>query len=240
MGRAIEALASRSKDLEIAYRADHALPAADLPPRQGPDLSMLKQGEVDGIVDFSSSEGAIGAASSAKRLGVPIASGTTGLDEGATAALRGASGVVPVCWAPNFSIGIPLLVGAVRDLAQTLPAGWQIEIAETHHAGKRDAPSGTALRIADTWREKRGGRLVYGRQGTSGPREEDEIGLHAIRLGDVVGEHRVILGGLGETLEITHRVQDRTAFAAGCLEALRRLTRRGPGWYEWEDLLLRD
>ncbi len=239
MGRAIDALASRAHDLEVIYRSDRALPAAEPPSRQGPDLSSLQIGETDGIVDFSSREGAKEAAAAAERLEVPLVSGTTGLDEVAMAALRRASGRVPICWAPNFSVGIPLLVRSIRDLAEALPEGWQIEIAETHHAGKKDAPSGTALRIADAWRGMRGGRLVHGRSGTAGPREGDEIGIHAIRLGDVVGEHRVIVGGVGEILEITHRAQDRTAFAAGCLEALRRLVRRGPGWYEWEDLLLR-
>lgn len=240
MGRAIQSCAAAADDIEIVYLADRALAAADAPVRQGPGVADLGVGEVDGIIDFSSQEGTREAAAAAHRLRVSLVSGTTGLDEETMRLLRAASGSAPVCWAPNFSIGIPLLIGAIRNLARTLPVGWQIEIAETHHAGKQDAPSGTALRIAEAWREVRDGHLVHGRHGKPGPRDAGEIGMHAIRLGDVVGEHRAMLGGAGEILEITHRVQDRTAFAAGCIEALRRLTRRGPGWYEWEDLLSRD
>jgi len=240
MGRAVEAAAAVALDLKVVYRSDRAFEAAEAPSRQGSSLASLQEGEIDGIIDFSSREGTLDAAAAARRLKACLVSGTTGLDAESLATLREASLATAVCWAPNFSIGIPLLIRTVRDLARALPAGWQVEIAETHHAGKRDAPSGTALRIAEAWRERRPGRLVHGRQGTPGPREGDEIGLHAIRLGDVVGEHRVILGGSGEMIEITHRVQDRAAFAVGCLEAMRRLVGRGPGWYEWEDLLSRD
>jgi len=240
MGRAIECLLASAEDFELEYRADPALDTAMIPPRQGPDLCAVGAGEVAGIIDFSSSGGVIEAAGAAARLRVALVSGTTGIDDAARVALRAAAEVTPVCWSPNFSLGIPLLTAIVRDLARRLPAEWQIEIAETHHAAKRDAPSGTALRLADAWSSGRGGRLVHGREGAAGPRTSDEIGIHAIRLGEVVGEHRVLLGGAGEVLECLHRVQDRTAFATGALEALRRLMRRGPGWYEWEDLLARD
>jgi 4-hydroxy-tetrahydrodipicolinate reductase len=148
-----------------------------------------------------------------------------------------ASTEIPICWAPNFSTGVPILVHALRETAGRLPETWQIEIVEAHHTAKRDAPSGTALRLGETWRDARGGRFVHGREGLAGPRAPEEIGLHAVRLGTVVGEHRILLGGVGETIELTHRVQDRAAFASGAVEALRRLLDRQPGLYEWDGLL---
>lgn len=234
MGGAVEKVVAASADLIVVFRADPAL-ATGL--GTGPDLSSLAPGSVAGIIDFTSVSGVIESARHAARLGCPLVSGTTGLDDAARASLQAAAEQVPVCWSPNFSVGIPLLARALREAARKLPAGWQIEITEIHHDGKKDAPSGTALRLAEVWRTERGGRLVHGRDGMVGPREIGEIGVHALRIGDVVGEHRVLLGAPGETLEAIHRVQDRTAFAAGCVEALRRLLRQGPGWYAWEDLL---
>jgi 4-hydroxy-tetrahydrodipicolinate reductase len=234
MGGAIERVVTASADLTLAFRADRALPPS---PDGGPDLSALAPGSVAGIVDFTSNTGVKESAAHAIRIGCPLVSGTTGLDDAARASLAAAAESVPVCWSPNFSIGIPLLTRALREAARRLPVGWQVEITEVHHGGKKDAPSGTALRLAEVWKEQRGGRLVHGREGMVGPREGGEIGIHALRIGDVVGEHRILLGAPGETLEAIHRVQDRTAFAAGCVEALRRLLRQGPGWYAWEDLL---
>jgi 4-hydroxy-tetrahydrodipicolinate reductase len=237
MGAAVERAIGASSDFELVHRADRSLaPGAGA----GPDLSTVAAGFVSGIIDFTSAQGAAEAAVQAVRIGCPLVSGSTGLDVAARGALEDASRLVPVCWSPNFSLGIPLLVRALRAAARALPEGCQMEIAEIHHSGKRDAPSGTALRLADTWKAQRGGRLVHGRQGMVGPREDDEIGMHALRIGDVVGEHRILLGVPGEMLEAIHRVQDRTAFAAGSLEALRRLMRQGPGWFEWEELLCGD
>lgn len=237
MGQAVARAITDDPDFSIGYRIDRSLTAG---PSEGPDLAIVGKGTVAAIVDFTSSAGARQAAEHAERIGCALVSGSTGLDEPARAALERAARSVPVCWAANYSIGIPLLMRALREAATRLPGGWQIEITEVHHSGKRDAPSGTALRLAETWKETRGGRFVHGREGLTGPREPDEIGLHALRIGDVIGEHRILVGGAGETIEAIHRVQDRTAFASGCLEALRRLLRQGPGWYGWEDLLCGD
>ncbi len=237
MGSAVTQALSRSADLTLVFRADRSLSAAPGPPRSAPDLSSLAREEASGIIDFSSVAGMIEAAAAARRTGCALVSGTTGVDDMARHALRDASRDVPVCWSPNFSVGVAVLLRALADAAKGLPAGWQLEIAETHHAGKRDAPSGTALRLAEAWRRERGGRFVCGREGNVGPRDPEEVGIHALRIGDVVGEHRVLFGGEGEILEYVHRVQDRAAFAAGCVEALRRLLRQGPGFYEWSELL---
>ncbi|MDM7913855.1 MAG: 4-hydroxy-tetrahydrodipicolinate reductase, partial [Candidatus Eisenbacteria bacterium] len=231
MGRAIQAVLAASDDLTLAFRADRSTGLQETGAELDAQLDPLVPGQVAGILDFSSDEGTRHAAASALRLGCPLVSGTTGLSEETFQEMRAASASVAVCWAPNFSVGVPLVRSALADAARSAPADWQLEIAEIHHSGKKDAPSGTALRFAQGWREVRGGRIVTGRQGAAGPRGADEIGVFAMRLGDVVGEHRILLGGRGETLEIVHRVQDRTAFAAGCVEALRRLLRKGPGWY---------
>jgi 4-hydroxy-tetrahydrodipicolinate reductase len=216
MGLLVEKALSQAADFELSVRADPALKESPGPPRSTRSLSSLQPGEVAGVIDFSS---------------------TTGLTESDRATLGKASREIRVCWAPNFSVGVPLLVRALRAVSEMLPQGWGLEIVDIHHDRKRDAPSGTALQLAETWRTKRGGRLIHGREGMIGPRESGEIGLHALRLGDVVGEHRILLGGPGETLEAVHRVGDRGAFVNGSVEALRRLLRRGPGLYEWEDLL---
>lgn len=239
MGKEVAAAIGRSTDCRLLYAADPSFNPGSTPILFGPDLNSLEPGSVDGIIDFSSPGGAAHAAEAAVRLRCALATGTTGLDLEAMGKLKEAARSVPVCWSPNFSLGIPLLAAALREAARTLPGEWQIEIAEVHHAQKKDAPSGTALRLAEVWRGERGGRLVHGREGSIGPRSGNEIGLHALRLGGVVGEHRVLLGAGGETIEVVHRMQDRSAFAAGSIEALRRLVREGPGWHEWEALLLR-
>ncbi len=240
MGRMVEEQLGRADDFILHCRVDRSLSLEAGPPRSAPALDAIQLGEIEGIIDFSAASGAALAAKGAARLGCALVSGTTAMDAAGFEALDAAARIVPVCWSPNFSMGIPLLAAALHDAARRLPREWQLEIAEVHHAAKRDAPSGTALRLAEIWREARGGRLVHGRQGDAGPRDSEEIGVHALRLGDVVGEHRVLLGGRGETLEFIHRMQDRTAFAMGSIEALRRLLRQGPGRYEWSDLLCLD
>ena len=240
MGEAVERALASAPDCSLVYRSDPLLQPDSGPPRSAIDLSGLVPGEVAGIIDFSLPEATGLAIDAARRLRCALVSGTTGLDQSTREAMREASREIPICWAPNFSTGVPILVHALRETAARLPAPWQIEIVEAHHKAKRDAPSGTALRLAETWREVQGGRFVHGREGKVGPREHEEIGLHAVRLGDVIGEHRVLLGGVGETVELTHRVQDRAAFASGSVEALRRLLDRQPGLYEWDDLLCGD
>lgn len=224
-------------DWSLVYRSDPLLEPDPGPPRAAPDLSGLAEGEIAGIIDFSLPEATAHAVETARRLRCVLVSGTTGLHPSTREAMQEASREIAVCWAPNFSTGVPILARALRETAELLPETWQVEIVEAHHKAKRDAPSGTALRFGEIWKDARGGRFVHGREGQVGPREAEEIGLHAVRLGTVVGEHRILLGGVGETIELTHRVQDRTAFASGSVEALRRLLDRQPGLYEWDELL---
>jgi 4-hydroxy-tetrahydrodipicolinate reductase len=116
-----------------------------------------------------------------------------------------------------------------------LPADWELEIVESHHAAKLDAPSGTAKALGEAWTAVRGGEFIFGRSGFPGPRPPKEVGIHAVRLPGGVGEHRVLLGAMAECLELTHRVADRSVFAAGALTALRWLAAKPAGLYSLRD-----
>jgi 4-hydroxy-tetrahydrodipicolinate reductase len=146
---------------------------------------------------------------------------------------------VPVLWEANMSVGVHVLVALVRDAVAALGPGFDIEIVETHHAKKVDAPSGTALLLADAARDARegGAPLAHGRSGRPGPRPGTEIGVHAVRGGDVIGDHTVHLLGGGERLELTHRATSRDVFALGALHAARWIVGKGAGVYTMRDVL---
>jgi len=168
----------------------------------------------------------------------PVVIGTTGLSEAQLAEVEEAAKGVPIVLAPNMSVGVNLLREVVRELSGRL--GYDVEIVESHHRNKVDAPSGTALLLARAAAEGRGSELdevaVYGREGRS-PRQEDEIGIHALRGGAVVGEHRVIFYGQGEEVEVIHRALSRRTFAAGALRAARFVATAEPGLYSMRDVL---
>lgn len=171
--------------------------------------------------------------------GKPHVIGTTGLSDEQRAEVEEAAKSVPVVLAPNMSIGINLLREVVWDLAGKL-AGYDVEVIEAHHRNKKDAPSGTALLLARAAAEGRGQDLddvaVYGREGVS-PRQEGEIGIHALRGGAVVGEHRLVFYGPGEEVEVIHRALSRRTFAAGALRAARFVAGVEPGLYGMKDVL---
>jgi 4-hydroxy-tetrahydrodipicolinate reductase len=173
--------------------------------------------------------------------GVALVSGTTGLAEPDRAALRTAAERVPVVWAPNMSIGVNLLLRLAREAAARLDESWDVEICETHHRDKIDAPSGTARALLDAVCDARGddplGAATYGRFGHCGPRESGEVGVHALRLGGNVGEHAVHFASAGETLTLHHRAQSRDIFAAGALRAAHWVVGRPPGLYSMSDVL---
>ncbi|OYR59064.1 4-hydroxy-tetrahydrodipicolinate reductase [Halorubrum halodurans] len=197
----------------------------------------------DVLVDFTGPESAVEYAETAAEAGVAIVTGTTGFDAGETARLRAASEAVPLLRASNFARGVAALRRAVREAVAAVP-GYDVEVTETHHDGKRDAPSGTARTLLDDVagvREELAGsdaldRRVHGREGDA-PRSPGEIGVHARRAGDVTGEHEVLLAGNRETLSLTHRAGDRGVFAEGALDAAAWLAGRDPGWYEFDDVL---
>jgi len=150
--------------------------------------------------------------------------------------VRAASESVPALKAANFARGVQALLDVVGEAVADLP-GYDVELVETHHNGKRDAPSGTAKRIlAEIEAGRETGERVHGREGEA-PRQAGEIGVHALRAGDVTGEHEVLLAGNHEEVRLTHRAESRGVFAAGALDAAVWLADRDPGWYDFAAVL---
>ncbi len=172
----------------------------------------------------------------------PLVSGTTGLSETQQAALQAAAACVPVVWAPNMSVGVNLLLELVADLAAQLGDEWDVEICEAHHRRKVDAPSGTARALLEAvcrGRKRTSGDVaVHGRVGDCGPRPAGQVGVHALRMGAIVGEHEVHFTSDAEALTLGHRAFARETFAAGALRAARWLSGRSPGLYSMRDVLI--
>lgn len=167
--------------------------------------------------------------------------GTTGLEEREIRAVKEAARHAPVLWSPNMSLGVHLLFLLAAKAAAALGPSYDVEILEAHHRHKQDAPSGTALRLAEAVAAARGQTLeaaaCYGRRGRVGPRPPGQIGLHAVRGGDIVGEHVVYFAGDGERVELVHRAAHRETFAMGALRAALWLPGRPPGLYDMKDVL---
>ena len=201
------------------------------------ELAELLDADVDALVDFTVPEASVEHAALAAEAGVPYVVGTTGFDEAGIDALRAASESTPVLKASNFARGVQALLRVVEAGVEALP-DYDIELTETHHNGKRDAPSGTANTILDVVDETREEALerVYGREGEH-PRDEREVGVHVRRAGNVRGEHELLLAGNDEVLTLTHRAESRRVFAAGAVDAAEWLSSRDAGWYEFGDIL---
>jgi 4-hydroxy-tetrahydrodipicolinate reductase len=192
----------------------------------------------DVVIDFSTARAVAPLAKAAARAGVALVVGTTAVDDAGAGAIAQAAREIPVLWAPNMSFGIEVVAEMARMAVLALGADYDVEIVETHHRHKVDAPSGTALRLADAVREARGQlNARHGREGNAGPRRDDELGVHAIRGGDVVGDHTIHLLGPGERIEITHRATQRDLFARGALRAATWLVGRSAGRYGLRDML---
>jgi 4-hydroxy-tetrahydrodipicolinate reductase len=209
----------------------------------GPEPSPLPKADV--AIDVSTAEACPGFCERAAAQGIPSVVATTGLSTEGRAALERAAERVPILVAPNLSTGVALLTRLVREAARALGTEADIEVVEAHHSRKRDAPSGTALALATAAAHARGQApaqtLRHGRAGCSpGGRPPGEIGLHAVRAGDIVGEHTVTLAFGNERLELVHRAHDRTVFARGGLRAAAFLAEGPPpGIYGPEDALAR-
>lgn len=203
----------------------------------GPDIpSGLLGAEV--VIDFSTASAVVPLLDAAKKQQVAVVSGTTNLGDAERAALTAAASKVPVMWAANMSRGVQVLAEVVAHAVKRLGLDFDVEIVETHHRRKVDAPSGTALRLARAVHEARPGlRENYGRQGEVGARPDDEMAVMALRGGDVIGDHVVHLFGPGERLELIHRATNRDLFARGALAAARQILGRAPGLYELSDIL---
>lgn len=195
---------------------------------------------LDVVVDFSTPGGFGEALAHCEANGVALVSGTTGLDAAQWARLGDAGARIPVLHAANFSLGIALLTRLLREAAAAVP-DWDLEILESHHARKTDAPSGTALALGRAAAEARGqdfdGIVTRARDGQVGPRKSRTIGFASIRAGDIVGEHTALLASAGERVELSHRATDRMIFARGALAAAAWLAGRRPGRYTLDDVL---
>jgi len=200
----------------------------------------LKARACDVIVDFS----APAATGPLLQLAVahkkPVVIGTTGHTPAEKKRLLALAAKVPCVWTGNFSVGVNVLFHLTRQAARILQAGYDAEVVEMHHRMKKDAPSGTAERLAEIILQERrltAAALRHGRQGITGERTRDEIGLHSLRGGDVVGDHTVIFAGPGERLELTHRASTREILARGALRAAEWVVTRPPGVYSMQDVL---
>lgn len=196
--------------------------------------------KTDVVIDFSTAaatEALLPALTAAR---VPAVIGTTGLSDSARRALGELARVVPVVQAPNYSIGVAVLNHVLGEAARLLGPDYDAELVEAHHKHKVDAPSGTALRLAETVRAAKGlpaDALVTGRAGSAGPRRKEEIGVLALRGGDVVGDHTMFFYGPGERLEFTHRAHDRSLFARGAVRAAAWVRGQAPGIHGMEAVL---
>jgi 4-hydroxy-tetrahydrodipicolinate reductase len=227
MGAAIAA-AAKKEGIEIAAATD-----------QGDDVGAVI-GLADVVVDFSSPLATKALIEAAVAAGKPLVIGTTGHSPEAKAALLPLAAKVPCIWAGNFSVGVNLLFALTRRASRLLGEDYDTEVVEMHHRLKKDAPSGTAERLLEIILEERKlGRdaLRFGRQGLPGERTNSEVGVHAIRGGDVVGDHTVIFAGAGERIELTHKASDRAVFSNGALRAAKWLIGKKPGLYDMQDVL---
>jgi len=247
MGRRLVALLRESGDFQVVgavERQDH------------PDLGR-DAGEVAGVgpigvaivdavgkvlpgaqvlLDFTAPVAAMRHIEAASQAAVAAVVGTTGLSQADLTLVGELAKKVPIMQSPNMSVGVNVLYGVIAQVAKSLGDGYDIEVIEAHHHFKKDSPSGTADKIAQVLAEALGRDLrkvgVYGRHGMVGERKREEIGVHAIRAGDIVGEHTILFGGMGERIEITHRAQSRDNFAYGALRAARWIVGKPVGLYD--------
>ncbi|WP_436909308.1 4-hydroxy-tetrahydrodipicolinate reductase [Halosimplex marinum] len=238
MGRTVIETASERDDVEVVlgfHRTD-AGEVGGVPVVGAEEVpAALAEYDPDVVVDFSLPDATLGIVDACAEAGVGLVVGTTGFDDEGFEALEAASDEVPVLKATNFSRGIQVLLRTVSEAVGALE-GYDLELMETHHNGKVDAPSGTANTILETVQDERDVEPVYGREGHA-PRNDDEIGVFARRAGDVRGEHELVLAGNDEVLNLSHRAEDRGVFAAGALDAAAWLADRGDGWHEFDDVI---
>ena len=185
------------------------------------------------IIDFSAPQSSVHSARTAAARGLALVIGTTGLDEAQKAEIAECARKAPIFWSPNMSVGVAVLQKILPLLAKALGPDYDVDIMEIHHKRKKDAPSGTALRLGECIAEAKGWQLgdvrCSGRDGIIGPRPQEQIGVQALRGGDVVGVHTVFFMGPGEDIEVTHRAQSRENFARGALRAAQWLAGREAG-----------
>ncbi len=252
MGRMLVQVISERDDIMVAAASEH--PSSDAIGRDAGEvagagalgIAVVDSAEAlfsscDVVIDFSSPAATLAHARVAAATGKGLVAGTTGLDRSARTAMAEASRTAAIVSAGNMSLGVNLLLGITRKVAAALDEEFDIEVVETHHRHKVDAPSGTALMLAEAAAKGRGVALDEvadrGRDGITGARRRGAIGMAAMRGGDVVGEHQVMFLAPGERIEIGHRASDRVIFVRGAITAARWLHNRPPGLYGMEDVL---
>ena len=229
MGRAVSQVLDAREDVVVATRFDRG---------ETPDLSLC-----DVIIDFSTPEASVELARAcAERGGPALVIGSTGLSPEQDAEIEAAADRIAIVRSGNFSLGLNILIGLVEHAAQRLDGrDWDIEVLETHHRRKVDAPSGTALMLGEAAANGRGRDLEDLRtapyDGITGPREAGKIGFASLRAGGVIGEHTVLFGSDDELLTLSHSAIDRSLFAKGAVAAAAWVRNRRPGLYDMQDVL---
>jgi 4-hydroxy-tetrahydrodipicolinate reductase len=204
------------------------------------DLSaLLKEGEV--VIDFSTPDATLHHLRAVSQRRRAMVIGTTGLNASELDELKSMTRQIPCVFSPNMSVGVNLIYKVIGEMAKTLGDEYDIEVIEAHHRLKKDAPSGTALKIAEVLARAVNRDLnqvgVYSRKGLTGERTKQEIGIQTIRAGDIVGDHTILFGGMGERIEVTHRASSRDTFARGALRAAGWVVKQQPGLYDMMDVL---
>ena len=202
-------------------------------------LQLAEGAEV--VIDFTQYQASVAHAELCAEQTVALVVGSTGFTPEARDRIAEAAKQIPIVMSPNMSVGVNLMIQVAGELAKVLGNAYDVEILEIHHRHKVDAPSGTAVRLAEVIAEKLNRNpqksLVYARKGPIGERKRDEIGLQSLRGGDVIGDHTVLFLGEGERLELTHRSTSRDGFATGAVRAARWIVGKPPGLYSMQDVL---
>jgi 4-hydroxy-tetrahydrodipicolinate reductase len=205
------------------------------------DLSALLKRGGEVVIDFSTPEATLGHLRAVAEHRRAIVIGTTGFNAAELDEVKSLAKQVPCVLSPNMSVGVNLIYKVISEMARALGDDYDIEVIEAHHRLKKDAPSGTALKIAEVLARAVNRDLsqvgVYTRKGIIGERTKQEIGIQTIRAGDIVGDHTVVFGGMGERIEVTHRASSRDTFARGALRAARWVVTQPPGLYDMMDVL---
>lgn len=243
MGRALIEAVVADPALELAVALDAAgSPALGQPAgnqKIGSDLDALKGADV--LIDFTRPEGTLAHLDACLRHGRALVIGTTGFSDAQKTRIAQGARRIPIVQSPNFAIGVNVVFRLAQTAAAALGDDYDVEIVEAHHRHKVDAPSGTALKLGELVAAALGRDLAkvatHGRAGDTGERPAQAIGFHAIRGGDIVGEHTVIFAGAGERVEVTVRSQSRMTYAAGALRAAKWLQGHAPGLYDMFDVL---
>jgi 4-hydroxy-tetrahydrodipicolinate reductase len=229
MGKALIACAPQHRELEVVDQVD-----------QGDDLAAVVD-RCDVVIDFSSHTATAAIAELCSKRGKALVVGTTGHDDTEKSRITHYATHIPMVLSSNYSTGVNTLFWLTRKATEILGPGYDLEVVEMHHRLKKDAPSGTAKSLAEILADVRQKQLSkiarHGREGILGERTSEEIGIHSIRGGDVVGDHTVVFATNGERVELTHRASSRDTFANGALRAALWVVKQKPGLYDMQDVL---